>query len=130
MLSACATTGDDSPNTVPQWTTSPAVEIARAAARIGLSVTLQSYGVPPDVTATILAELRTIVDGLLAGEGLSVVTDPARWDPLRARVKAQVVELFTRATVNGVPLIDPATAGVITDQLIDSFAAAVRRLIK
>jgi hypothetical protein len=104
------------------------IEIARAAARIGLSVALQAKGVSAEDTATILAELHAIVDGLLAGKDVRmIVTDPALWQPLRADLVSRFAVVISQGKVGGVQVVDQVTAEQLAGSLLDAFASALRR---
>ena len=123
LLSSCASSAGGSTTG-----TSVAIEIGRAAARVGLQVALQRRGVSPEKSAQIVAELRTIADAVIAGEGLAVVLDGVRWPQVRAEIRTKVARtIVTYTTVDGIAVIDQASAEFLAAQVIDAFAAAVRR---
>jgi hypothetical protein len=127
LVSCASAPSGDSPANSGTLANSPSVALARAAARIGLSVALQRHGVPAADAAIIMSELRVIVDELLAGEDLrSVLLDSARWEPLRAKVRARFVKILTKPNSAGVAYVDEFTAGVLVDQLIDGFVAVIK----
>jgi hypothetical protein len=105
------------------------IELARAVARIGLSVALQAKGVSPEASALIIGQLHAVVDDLLAGKDVrAIVTDPNRWALLRDDlVKRLGSVIASGAQVNGVKIIDEATADQFAGSLLDSFADALRR---
>ena len=119
FLTSCASSAGGS---------SVALEIGRAAARVGLQVALQRRGVSPEKSAQIVSELRTIADAVIAGEGLAVVLDDVRWPQVRAEIKTKVARtIVTYTTVDGIAVVDQASAEFLAAQVIDAFAAAVRR---
>jgi hypothetical protein len=107
------------------------VEIARAAVRVGLSVTLQERGVSPEDTAAILAELRAIADAALAGQEIRAVLSQADvWQPLRAKLIHSLGTVIAGAKVKGVQLFDESSAEVMAGSLVDTFATSIRRSVR
>lgn len=122
------TSAPSSGNTSPLVTVS--VEIARAAARVGLNLALQKVGVSPELSAQILADLRMIADSVIAGEGLSVLLDNARWAVVReGLIDRLTLAITSGTTIDGVPLIDSVSAKVLVTSLVDAFAASARRVL-
>jgi hypothetical protein len=131
MLAGCGSITTPAPQTTPAMSprrpprrSQPVyVELGRAAGRIGLSIALRQAGVSDATSALIMGELRTIVDSLIAGEGLSVVLDPIRWHDLQA----ELVERITAAIVhNTAPLLTEMTVRSLVDSLITTFADQIR----
>jgi hypothetical protein len=103
------------------------IEFARASARIGLSITLQKKGVSPEDTAEILAELHSLADDILAGKDVrAILSDPARWAPLRVELVKQLGAIIAKAKVSGVAIYDTKSAESFASSVIDAFASAVR----
>lgn len=107
----------------------PSIEMVRAAARIGLAVTLRQHGVSAERTNEILTELHAIADAVIAGEGLGVVLT-TRWPAVRSGTIIRVTKAITTfSTVDEVATVDDLTARMLATSVVDSFAGAIRRML-
>jgi hypothetical protein len=134
LLAGCASVppSDGSAPVASPFVSSPAFEttvtVGRAIARVGLTVELNKRKVPAPVISNIVAELKAVVDGVIAGRNLAeIVLDPVLWTAARADAQPRLaLVILTFAKVDGVGIIDSATADLYAGQLIDTFYQIVK----
>jgi len=107
-----------------------AIEVARSVGRAGITIALQSRGVPASVTTLALAELdAAVINPALDGGTFNLAADPAAWKPVRDEmVDRASASLVKSATSKGVALLDDASARLMVGAFIDTIAAQVKAL--
>jgi hypothetical protein len=124
LFSGCA--GNSAPSTGPS---AISIQIARAAADIGLSVYLQKHGVSPEDTATIISELRKVVDAALAGQNIREgIADPILWQSAKDRLVSKLAKVIVEhSKYEGVPLVAQESAELLVSSLMDAFRSSIWR---
>jgi hypothetical protein len=122
LLTGCA--GNPAPST---GVSSVSIAIARAAADIGLSIALQKRGVSQEDAAKIVAKLREVVDLALAGKDIrTILADAELWRKAKEQFVPQLAAIISgNSKVEGIPLVDQASAELLVSALMDAFRAAL-----
>lgn len=125
LASLAGCTGNPTPST---GVSAVSLAVARAAGDLGISIALQKRGVSAEDTATIIKQLRAVVDTFLEGKDVrGVLADPILWQNAKAKLVPQLGAVISKGSLyEGVPLVDQASAELLVSALMDAFKTAIQ----